>query len=70
MPINKMSQARIDLSKAQVEAFVEWWSEQKVKPQAVSLEETNLENTHAIITKRGTSTLHHTGEVHGLGRGA
>jgi hypothetical protein len=68
MPITNTQQARIDLSRAQYKAIADIWrSTQQV---SVSLEETNIPNTVALLSKNGEIKLiHHNGEVHILGKG-
>jgi hypothetical protein len=67
MPITKTEQARIDLSRAQYKALVDIW--RTTQEVSMSLEETNLPNTVALLSKNGEIKLiHHNGEVHRLGK--
>lgn len=65
MPVNQFVQARIDLSKKQGKAI----GEKMVKNmgEMVAIEETNIPNCVAYITRAKTYLIHHDGSVHDLG---
>lgn len=65
MPVNQFVQARIDLSKKQAEVIGQKMVENL--GDMVALEETNIPNCVAYITRAKTFLIHHNGEVHDLG---
>jgi hypothetical protein len=69
MPIVNSKLARIELTDKQMTALCKWWINKSVQPPAVGVEETNVAQTIAVTTKRGTSFLRHGGEVTSLGSG-
>lgn len=65
MPVNQFVQARIDLSKKQGEVIGKMMVDNL--GAAVALEETNIPNCVAYVTKAKTYLVHHDGTVHDLG---
>lgn len=70
MPVNSLKQAVIQLSAKQAVAIGEIAGALPQSIVALSIEETNVSNTVAVTTKRGTSFVGHNGEETKFGRGA